>query len=606
MQYRLLTASAVLALSLAPLRAQELPVPNASPASPAAAPAIPYPTTPETPAPIEPPVPAVSSEIVVTPGAGNAQPVPIAPPVSQPATMPLSGAPAAPTSPAGVAVPNQNFSEFSDDDLTQVLRLLARQAKISLFISDQISNTQPPIKVTVRLENKTPLDAMQVIVESKGLILDRKDDVYYVKTKGEKDAEPQVPGSYTFSYASAEKVLPLLGSQLVSHSPAQFDARTNTIFYREVKSNVDNIKLFLESIDRPTQQVMIEARLVEVTANPRQSYGINWAGVVGSSGAAQTFRFGATTPGTNGLVSTPNTDPTKLPTQGVNIASLPTVVTTNNKFTPQEFMWSEIAGRLQPLGGQFAILSAPAMSLTMRLLNEDADAEFLANPRVVTANNQEATIKITRNQPVPELTFNDQTATSVFNGFKDKNFGNTLKVTPIINKDDFITLTVNPEISNKVGDSVFNFGGAQVSSPIIDTRQLTSQVLIHSGDTLAIGGLLQDEVTKGSTKVPVLGDIPVIGYAFQEKINQRTKRNLLIFVTPTLVKQGYGTGLENQVSGLKNSGEEYADPNGWRNNAKGALRVVPTSNRALPADYPKPGTPLAPVRYKVSAPDRER
>jgi hypothetical protein len=74
------------------------------------------------------------------------------------------------------------------------------------------------------------------------------------------------------------------------------------------------------------------------------------------------------------------------------------------------------------------------------------------------------------------------------------------------------------------------------------------------------------------------------------------KRNLLVFVTPTIIDQHYGTGLEDQVSGLHNTGEEYADPNGWRNNAKGAIRLVPTSNRHVAADYPKPGTPPAPAR----------
>jgi Flp pilus assembly secretin CpaC len=111
-------------------------------------------------------------------------------------------------------------------------------------------------------------------------------------------------------------------------------------------------------------------------------------------------------------------------------------------------------------------------------------------------------------------------------------------------------------------------------------------VLIKSGDTLAIGGLLQDESTKTHNKVPVLGDIPILGYAFQQHDNVRTKRNLLIFVTPTIIHQGYGTGLEDQVNGLHHSGEEYADPNGWRNNASGAYRLVPT----------KPGVPRQPRR----------
>jgi type II secretory pathway component GspD/PulD (secretin) len=143
-----------------------------------------------------------------------------------------------------------------------------------------------------------------------------------------------------------------------------------------------------------------------------------------------------------------------------------------------------------------------------------------------------------------------------------------------------------------------------VASPIIDKRTFDSNVLIKSGDTLAIGGLLQDEVTKGRTKVPVMGDIPLFGYLFQEKLNSRTKRNLLTFVTPTIIRPGYGTGLENQANGLKNSGEEFADPNGWRNNARGAIRMVPTSDRQLAAEYPMKSSSHGP-RYKVSASSRE-
>jgi type II secretory pathway component GspD/PulD (secretin) len=169
---------------------------------------------------------------------------------------------------------------------------------------------------------------------------------------------------------------------------------------------------------------------------------------------------------------------------------------------------------------------------------------------------------------------------------------------------------VKPEISNKVGDQSFVFAGATVTSPIIDTRSLDSNVLIKTGDTLAIGGLLQDEQTKARNKVPVLGDMPVLGYLFSERLNARTKRNLLVFVTPTIIDQHYGTGLEDQVSGLTHSGEEYADPNGWRNNAKGAIRLVPTPERQSAADYPKPGIAPPPVettevQFKSSAKDRD-
>jgi type IV pilus secretin PilQ/predicted competence protein len=475
--------------------------------------------------------------------------------------------------------------EFQGDDVGAVLRLLARQAKINMVVSEAVVGT-----VTMRLEDVTALQAVSIIVKAKGLFLDKIENVYYIKTAAERTAEPTESDSYQFSYARAKETAPLIAAQLSSHDAPQVDERTNTIFYRETRANMDHIKQLLVQIDKPTKQVMIEARLVEVTANPRQSYGINWGGVLGGSTNPKTFKYGASDfPDTNGTTTIETG-----PTGEIKLNDFATAGDRNkigDKF-------GDMLGNALGIN-QFAILSVPQMSFTMRLLNEDSDAEFLANPRIVTADNMQAKIEIIRSQPVPQMNFNEQTATAVFGGFQDKKFGNTLVVKPSVNKDNFITLAVKPEISNKIGDQLFTVpggAGGTVASPIIDTRSLDSNVLIKSGDTLAIGGLLQDEVSKSRTKVPILGDIPIIGYFFQEKLNARTKRNLLVFVTPTIIDQHYGTGLEDQVSGLHHTGEEYADPNGWRNNAKGAVRIVPTSNRHIAADYPKPGTPPAPAR----------
>jgi type IV pilus secretin PilQ/predicted competence protein len=566
---------------------------NATPVKPA----TPNPAT--IPAAIEPPIQVPSNQQVIPPAVGAVDP---AAPVPGVGGLPPSSIP---------TVSSSNLIEFQGDEIGLVLRTLARQAKMNIVVSEQVATTGGT--VTLRLENQTPRDAIDTIVDAKGLIMDEKKGTYFIKTAAEKAKEPTESGSFTLSYATAEKIVPLLQAQLQSGVAPQFDVRTNTLYFRENRSNLDKIKLFLESVDRPTKQVMIEARLVEVTANPRQSYGINWAGVVGSAATPQTFRYGGSTPGTLGVANaqtvtntvvngvptqtiTPLYDANGIQVQGRQIEDLPAVQTSNGLLDSQDFLFEATKSGLQAIGGQFAILSVPALSATLRLLNEDADANFLAHPRVVTSNNLEATIKITRAQPIPQLNFNEQTAQAVFSGFQDKEFGNTLKVTPSINKDGFISMKVQPEISNKVADAVFTFGGATVTSPVIDKRTLDSNVLIHSGDTLAIGGLLQDEQTKGRTKVPVLGDIPILGYMFQEKMTQRNKRNLLIFVTPTIIEQGYGTGLEDQVTGLAHSGEEFADPNGWRNNAKGSHRLVPTSNRQLAADYPKPGMAPAPSK----------
>lgn len=484
--------------------------------------------------------------------------------------------------------------EFQGDDVGAVLRLLARQAKINMVVSEAVVGT-----VTMRLEDVTALQAVSIIVKAKGLFLDKIENVYYIKTGAERTAEPTESDSYQFSYARAKEIAPLVAGQLSSKDVPQVDERTNTIFFRETRGNIDAVRKLLTQIDKPTKQVMIEARLVEVTANPRQSYGINWGGVLGGSNSAQTLKFGGSTLQTPGTFQT-TTNPVTGAQEIVPVPGQPPLVPiTNGKLSPFDFMFDKA---LNALGGQFAILSAPQLSVTLRALNEDSDAEFLANPRIVTADNMQAKIEIIRSQPVAQLNFNEQTATAVFGGFQDKKFGNTLVVKPSVNKDNFITLAVKPEISNKVGDQSFFPPGASqpVLSPIIDTRSLDSNVLIKSGDTLAIGGLLQDEVTKARTKVPILGDIPVLGYFFQERLNARVKRNLLVFVTPTIIDQNYGTGLEDQVSGLHHSGEEYADPNGWRNNAKGAVRLVPTSTRHVAADYPKPGTPPAPARTESS------
>src|SRR5437773_6329912 len=212
------------------------------------------------------------------------KPAPPQPSTSTPATTTIPPVAAdTVTESGGVGV-----REFQGDDVGQVLRLLARQAKINMVVSDQVTGT-----VTMRLEDVTALQAIAIIVKAKGLFMDQIEHVYYIKTPAEKTAEPTESDNYQFSYSRAKDVAPLLASQLSSKEAPQIDERTNTIFFRETRSNIDTVRKLLVTIDKPTKQVMIEARLVEVTANPRQSYGINWAGTVGSSTNAQTFSYGA-------------------------------------------------------------------------------------------------------------------------------------------------------------------------------------------------------------------------------------------------------------------------------------------------------------------------
>jgi type II secretory pathway component HofQ len=122
-----------------------------------------------------------------------------------------------------------------------------------------------------------------IIVKAKGLFMDKIDNIYYIKTAAERTAEPTETDNYQFSYGPAKEVSPLIASNLRARIPPQIDERTNTIFFCETRSNIDNIRKMLIQIDKPTKQVTIEARLVGVTADPIQAYGVNGAGTVGSA-----------------------------------------------------------------------------------------------------------------------------------------------------------------------------------------------------------------------------------------------------------------------------------------------------------------------------------
>src|SRR5437868_11787558 len=241
------------------------------------------------PEPANPIAVVQASSATSTPGANKIAPVTTG---TANTTNSTTTTTAIPPGPADTAIENGGVGvrEFQGDEVGQVLRLLARQAKINMVVSDSVQGT-----VTMRLEDVTALQAISIIVKAKGLFMDKIENVYYIKTAAEKTAEPTESDSYQFSYARAKDIAPLMASQLASKDPPQVDERTTTVFFRETRSNIDNIRKMLVQIDRPTRQVMIEARLVEVTANPRQSYGINWAGTFGSSTEAKTFSYGAST-----------------------------------------------------------------------------------------------------------------------------------------------------------------------------------------------------------------------------------------------------------------------------------------------------------------------
>ncbi|MGD0087054.1 MAG: type II and III secretion system protein, partial [Verrucomicrobiota bacterium] len=185
--------------------------------------------------------------------------------------------------------------------------------------------------------------------------------------------------------------------------------------------------------------------------------------------------------------------------------------------------------------GSTAFLNADGVSAVLSFLNSDADAQTIATPRVVTLDNEPAHIEVTRASPIFATTAGTQGSPGG-SQVTYTNLGTILDVTPRISANDYIWLTVQPEVSS-VADTVTKIvAGVENQADEYDVRRVTTQVLIPNANTLVMGGFIKDNTQNQYTKVPVLGDIPVFGYAFRSESKGIVKDNLLIFITPTIVK----------------------------------------------------------------------
>ncbi len=155
---------------------------------------------------------------------------------------------------------------------------------------------------------------------------------------------------------------------------------------------------------------------------------------------------------------------------------------------------------------------------------------------MATVDNREATINVTRDIPIPSYTYNEDTGSYEISDFKFVEVGIKLKITPQVNEDNYITLDVEPELSSQFGSQIFIISGSEVVIPIIDTRKAHTRVIVKSTETLVIGGLTSTEETETITRVPLLGSIPVVGALFRHKGTSVVKKDLLIFITPTIIE----------------------------------------------------------------------
>jgi len=225
-----------------------------------------------------------------------------------------------------------------------------------------------------------------------------------------------------------------------------------------------------------------------------------------------------------------------------------------------------------------AVFSASDFNVIVSALKTQNNTKIVSNPTVVTLNNTEAVLNVGQEFPVPSYTYNTERGTFEVSGFTYKPIGIILKVTPQVNAQGVIKLSLEPEVSQQNGSTSFN--GAAL--PIVATRKAKTQVTLKDGYTMGIGGLISNSINHGGTKVPVLGNIPVLGRLFSSKSVNDETTNLLIFITAKTVTSDGA------------SPEEVFDPR--------AIKAVGMAKEDLPGNRAPKGTSLfAPA----PAPDKE-
>lgn len=306
---------------------------------------------------------------------------------------------------------------------------------------------------------------------------------------------------------------------LSSQGKVLYGDEPNSIVVIDYPENIKRVAEYLDVLDVAPRQVLIEARVVEVKLQKEHALGINWKAMA-DKGYLPVGRFktGALT-----TLSLPPSPPQQ------NISFKPTF------YPPAQTS----AGQESPFS--FAIFD-DNISIVLQTLASALDTNLLSAPKVTTVNNREAEIKLIQKLPWAEPVVSVEGTSGSVTVTWTINFeevGISLKVTPTITEDRNIMMTLSPEVSEKTSDYSLTVTQGTTSVPytvpIIDKRSASTKVVVGDGQTLIIGGMIKDKVTKGESKVPLLGDIPYLGYLFKSKKDIYDKTELLIFVSPKVI-----------------------------------------------------------------------
>src|SRR5712671_709974 len=444
---------------------------------------------------------------------------------------------------------------FQEIETRAVLQLLADASGQNIVVSDSVTGN-----VTLRLQNVPWDQALDIVLRTKGLDKRKQDNVIIVAPQEElasrekadlaakKDLQELAPLRSEYlqvNYAKAQDMAALIKTQtnslMSTRGSVAVDDRTNTLLLQDTADRLADVRRLVATLDIPVRQVLIEARVVIVSNDFERDLGArfgltNWQkngqnGLVSTSGTSA-----GTDSMTNTFLTGQNAINTALNQNAFNASlvppgapvlvpgptyGIPAAASRYNINLPVASPAGSIA--LGILGSNFLV------DLELSAAQAETQANIISSPRVITANQKEATIE----QGV-EIPY-QQSASSGATTIQFKKAVLLLKVKPQITPDNRIILDLDVK-DDAVGTVVVTSGGVNV--PSINTREIVTQVLVNDGQTVVLGGILSTTQREDDTKVPYLGDIPVLGHLFKSTIHKDDKDELMIFITPKIVREG--------------------------------------------------------------------
>jgi type IV pilus assembly protein PilQ len=446
---------------------------------------------------------------------------------------------------------------FQNVEVRAVLQVIADFTGLNIITSDSVSGS-----LTLRLKDIPWDQALDIIMQTKGLDMRKNGNVVLIAPREElalkekqqleaqkdiSELEPLVAESFQLNYIKAQDLLNLIttnrqqqfgagagqtattggqGSFISKRGVAMVDPRSNILFVQDIPSNLDEIRKIIRQIDTPIRQVVIEARIViasdkfgkqlGVRFGAQTGFRINNKYSVGQGGSLSTQPVVS-----NGVRETRTQTPYEL-ASGITYAGYSDSPQLNVNL-PVLNAAGSLALTLINLG------SGNLINLELSALESDNRGKVVSSPRVVTGDNQKAHIEQGTEIPYVTPGSANNPATVQF-----KKAVLSLAVVPQITPDNRIIMTVEVR-KDSVGQMVNLGGGFQV--PSIDTRNVTTQISVNNGDTAVIGGIYEETVTNTVDKVPLLGDVPFLGYLFKSTGRTAEKQELLIFLTPRVVKE---------------------------------------------------------------------